>query len=39
MSILKKLLAFLLLAAALFSLAACSQKAAYKDNMPLEDLA
>ncbi|MBR4703457.1 MAG: DUF4358 domain-containing protein [Oscillospiraceae bacterium] len=39
MSILKKLLAFLLLAAALISLAACSQKAAYKDNVPLEDLA
>ncbi len=35
----KKLIAFLLLAAALCSLAACSKKAAYKDNVPLADLA
>ncbi len=35
----KKTIAFLLLAAALCALAACAKKAAYKDNVPLEDLA
>ena len=35
----RKTIVFLLLAAALCSFAACSQKAAYKDSVPLEDLA
>ncbi len=39
MNKMKKTLVFLLLIAALCSLAACSQKAAYRDNVSMEDLA
>ncbi len=35
----KRIISFLLLITLFLSLAACSQKAAYKDNVPMEDLA